>query len=147
MLSNLMRIHAKSDEKPRTFRRLVLLAAAVALLFAPQLGAQANSSASIIPAVGSENHYTWIEEFEGSSNAEGQVMLFDSSAGYVFGRHVSVDGGIPVYFVRANTTSATGTSTTNSFTALGDIYGQFRLSFPNPMLNFRTQSDGPRTHE
>jgi hypothetical protein len=150
------------NEKSMAFCRPLLLAAAVGLLVGPAAGSQTNSgatdngcsgssgsvntnaetSASVISAAGSEDHYTWIEEFEGSSNTEGQVMLLDSSAGYVFGRHVLVDGGIPVYFVRANTTSATGTSTTNSFTALGDIYGQFRLSFPNPMLNFRTQLTG-----
>ena len=53
-----------------------------------------------------------------------------------------IGGGIPVYFVRASTTSSTGTTTTNSFTALGDIYGQVRLSFPNPFLNFKTQFTG-----
>jgi hypothetical protein len=149
MLSNLMRTHDQPAEKRGTLCRPALLAVAVTLLLAPQLRAQGNSSppgdnssASIIPAAGSENHYMWTEEFEGSSNAEGQVMLFDSSVGYVFGRHVLVDGGIPVYFVRANTTSAAGTSTTNSFTALGDIYGQLRLSFPNPILNFKTQLTG-----
>jgi len=92
--------------------------------------------------MGGENHYTWVEEFDGSSNADGQVMLLDSSVGYVFGRHVLVDGGIPVYFVRASTTTSTGSSTTDSFSALGDVYGQFRLSFPNPLLNFKTQLTG-----
>ena len=102
----------------------------------------AGNSASVISAGGSENHYTWIEEFEGSSNAEGQVMLLDSSAGYVFGRHLLVDGGIPAYFVRATTTSGSGASATNSFTALGDAYGQARLSFPSPAVNFKTQLTG-----
>jgi hypothetical protein len=118
-----------------------VIATALFLLNASAVFAQ-GASASIIPAVGSENHYTWIEQFEGSSNAEGQVMLLDSSAGYVFGRHVLVDGGIPVYFIRAITTSTSGTSTTNSFSALGDIYGQVRLSFPNPAVNFKTQLTG-----
>jgi len=69
-------------------------------------------------------------------------MLVDSSVGYRFGRHLLVDAGVPVYFVRANTTTASGASTTNSFTDLGDIYGQIRLSFPNPALNFKTQLTG-----
>lgn len=144
-----MRRHVQSGERPTSLGCPLVLAAAIALLLAQQLGAQAssapgnNSPASIIPAINSENHYTWIEEYEGSSNTVGQVMLLDSSAGYVFGRHVLVDGGIPVYFVRAETTSAAGTSTSNSsFMALGDIYGQLRLSFPNPMLNFKTQLTG-----
>jgi len=101
-----------------------------------------DGSASVISAGSSENHYTWVEEFEGSSNAEGQVMLLDSSVGYLFGQHLLVDGGIPVYFVRATTTTSGGSSATNSFTALGDIYGQARLSFPNPAVNFKTQLTG-----
>jgi hypothetical protein len=123
--------------RPRT----AVIATALFFLNASAVFAQ-GASASIIPAVGSENHYTWIEQLEGSSNAEGQVILLDSSAGYVFGRHLLVDGGLPVYFIRATTTSTSGTSTTNSFSALGDIYGQVRLSFPNPAVNFKTQLTG-----
>jgi hypothetical protein len=118
-----------------------VIATGLFLLNASAVSAQ-GASTSIIPAVGSESHYTWIEQFEGSSNAEGQVMLLDSSAGYVFGRHLLVDGGLPVYFIRATTTSTSGTSTTNSFSALGDIYGQVRLSFPNPAVSFKTQLTG-----
>jgi hypothetical protein len=136
-----------------------LLVAALPLLLVPQARAQANSSAlsnnsssSALPALRAEDHFTWIEQFSGSTNTEGQVMLLDSSAGYLFGRHLRVDAGVPVYFIRANTTTVSGTSTTgtpttsasttNSLTALGDVYGQIRLSFPNPALNFKTQLTG-----
>jgi hypothetical protein len=119
---------------------------AAVLLLAPCAPAQLQSGGSstgspVISAGGSENHYTWVESFNGSSNAAGQVMLLDSSAGYVFGDHLLVDGGLPVYFVRATTLTSSG-ATTNSFTALGDLYGQVRLSFPNPLLNFKTQLTG-----
>jgi hypothetical protein len=128
-----------------------LLVAVSALLLVPQARAQANnssstpntnSSSSVIPAVRSADHFTWIEQFDGSSNTEGQVMLLDSSVGYLYGRHLLVDAGVPVYFVRANTTTTSGASTTNSSTDLGDVYGQVRLSFPNPALNFKTQLTG-----
>ena len=143
----------KPNEKCSVLCRRLLLAAAVGLLLVSTAHAQTNSGGpnsgstntgpeAVIAAGGSENHYTWIEDFEGSSNADGQVMLVDSSAGYVFGRHLLVDGGIPVYFVRATFTSTSGTASTNSFTALGDIYGQARLSFPSPALNFKTQLTG-----
>jgi hypothetical protein len=141
----------KHKQKYKAFGRSLPLAAAAALFVVPAVRAQANSdasgtdpqtSASVISAGGSENHYTWIEEFQGSSNTDGQVMLLDSSAGYLFGRHLLVGGGIPVYFVRATTTSISGTSTTNSFTALGDVYAQARLSFPSPAVNFKTQLTG-----
>ena len=141
----------KHKQKYKAFGRSLLLPAAAVLLVVPTVRAQATSdasgtdpqtSASVISAGGSENHYTWVEEFEGSSNKDGQVMLLDSSAGYVLGRHLLVGGGIPVYFVRTTTTSLSGTSTTNSFTALGDVYAQARLSFANPVLNFKTQLTG-----
>jgi hypothetical protein len=138
-------------ESDKTATRLCgsLLVATAALLLVPQVRAQANnnaptsnSSASSIPAVRSEDRFTWIEQFEGSANTEGQVMLLDSSLGYLFGRHLLVDAGIPVYFVRANSTTNSGASTTDSFTELGDVYGQVRLSFPDPALNFKTQLTG-----
>jgi hypothetical protein len=142
-----MRSHVESDKKAARLLGSLLVAAA-ALLLAPQVRAQTNSSApsgnssSAIPAMRFEDHFTWIEQFDGSSNTEGQVMLLDSSVGYLFGRHLLVDAGIPVYFIRANTTTASGVSTTNSFTDLGDVYAQVRLSLPNPALNFKTQLTG-----
>jgi len=129
--------------------RVSLHFAAAAVLFLPQVRAQSNSSAPssnsslpVNPAMRPQDHLTWVERFDGSSNTEGQVMLLDSSVGYVFGRYLLVDAGVPVYFVRANATTASGASTTNSFTDLGDVYGQVRLSFPNPALNFKTQLTG-----
>jgi hypothetical protein len=126
-----------------------LLVAAAALLLVPQARAQANSSAptsnsspSPIPAMRAQDRFTWIEQFDGSANTEGQVMLLDSSVGYLFGHHLLIDAGVPVYFVRANSATSSGASTTNSFTELGDVYGQVRLSFPNPALNFKTQLTG-----
>ncbi len=144
---NPMKSRVESEKSAARLCGSLLVAAA--LLFVPQVRAQANSSApssnsspSVNPAMRSEDHFTWIEQFDGSSNTEGQVMLLDSSVGYLFGRHLLVDAGIPVYFIRANTATASGASTTNSFADLGDFYGQVRLSFPNPALNFKTQLTG-----
>jgi hypothetical protein len=118
-------------------------------LFVPLLYAQSNSnpvgsnpSSSIIPAMQSQGRYTWVEEFDGSSNSSGQVMSLDSSVGYVLGSHLSADTGLPLYFVNPTVSSTTGTSTNGAFTALGDLYAQFRLTFPNPILNFKTQLTG-----
>src|SRR5258708_17631550 len=142
-----MRIQVKSFLKATRLHSSLLIVFAPLFLVA-QLRAQANpvpnsnSSPSALPAVRSEDHFTWIEQFSGSTNSEGQVMLLDSSAGYLFGRHLLVDAGVPVYFVRANTATSSGVSTTNSFAELGDVYGQVRLSFPNPALTFKTQLTG-----
>ena len=134
----------------RFFRFAVAVAVASSvLLLAPQTRAQtsggsssASSSTSVVSAVPYENHYTWIESYSGSVNTDAAVMSLDSSVGYTFGAHTYVDAGLPIYFVRATATSATGTSTTNSFTALGDLYGLVRFSFPTPLLNFKTQFTG-----
>src|SRR6266446_2313132 len=143
-----IRSHVESEKRATRLRGSLLVAAA-ALILVPQVRAQANSGApsvnsspSVNPAMRSEGHFTWIEQFDGSSNTEGQVVLLESSAGYLFGRHLLVDAGVPVYFVRSNTTTVSGASTTNSFTDLGDVYGQVRLSFLNPALNFKTQLTG-----
>ena len=142
-----MRSQVDSDKQARRLRGSLLLTAA-ALLLVPQVRAQTNSNApssnssSVIPPMRSEDHFTWIEQFDGSANTEGQVMLLDSSVGYLYGRHLLVDAGVPVYFVRADATTNSGASTTNSFTKLGDVYGQVRLMFPNPALNFKTQLTG-----
>jgi hypothetical protein len=143
-----IRSQVKSDKKATRLCGSLLVVAA-ALLFVPQVRAQANSSApssssspSALPAMRAEDHLTWIEQFNGSANTEGQVMLLDSSVGYLIGRHLLLDAGVPVYFIRANTTTSSGASMTNSFTELGDVYGQVRLSFPNPALNFKTQLTG-----
>src|SRR5258707_1667711 len=140
-----VRSHVESEKKATRLCGSMLVAAA-ALLFVPQVRAQANSSApssnsspSVNPAMRSEDHFTWIEQFDGRANTEGQVMLLDSSVGYLFGRHLLVDAGVPVYFVRSNITTASGASPTNSFTDLGDIYGQIRLSFCNPAVKLTTQ--------
>src|SRR5579863_4434311 len=117
-----------------------------ALLLAPQTRAQSDTapaqnsaSSSVVSAVNGENHYTWTESYGGSVNTDAAVMSLDSSVGYTFGAHTYVDAGLPVYFVRATTTTSTGASTTNSFTVLGDLYGLVRFSFPTPVLNFKTQ--------
>jgi hypothetical protein len=148
VMPSLMKSRFES-EKRATSLSGSLFVAAVALLFVPQVSAQANgstpnsnSSPSAMPAMRSEDNLTWIEQFDGSSNTGGQVMVLDSSVGYMLGRHLLVDAGVPVYFVRSNTTTGSGASTANLFTDLGDVYGQVRLSFPNPALNFKTQLTG-----
>src|SRR5258708_20763804 len=96
-----MRIQVKPYLKATRLHSSLLLVLARVFLVA-QLRAQAdsavpnsNSSPSALPAVRSEDHFAWSEQFSGSTNSEG---LLDSSAGYLFGRHILVDAGVPVYF-------------------------------------------------
>lgn len=129
---------------------VVMTIPAATMLLAARLGAQSSpsstsssasnnapASAQVTPAANFTGHYLWTEEFDGSTNSEGQVMSIDSSVGYVFSRHFGVDAGIPVYFVRGTSTTSTGGTTTTSNNGLGDAYLQLRLAFANPVLNYK----------
>jgi hypothetical protein len=52
--------------------------------------------------------------------------------GYNFSGHFGMDVGIPVYFVRASSTTA-GTTSTNG---IGNPYLDLRVKYLNPVLNF-----------
>ncbi|MBZ5579398.1 MAG: hypothetical protein LAP40_22790 [Acidobacteriia bacterium] len=84
---------------------------------------------------------TWNERFEGSVNTLGAVNQLDTTVGYKFNSHFSVDGGIPVYFVRpsSSATAATGTSSSNG---IGNVYAQLRLTLANPAVNFASTLTG-----
>src|SRR5262249_6950362 len=45
------------------------------------------------------------ERFLGSSNTLGNVLRLDTTLGYSFNKHFSVDGGLPVFFVRPSETA------------------------------------------
>jgi hypothetical protein len=63
------------------------------------------------------------------------------TVGYNFNSHFSVDGGLPVYFVRpsSSTTSSSGLSSSNG---IGNVYGQVRLTLANPVLNLISTVSG-----
>src|SRR5262245_59299249 len=52
------------------------------------------------PASDPERHWTFMERFQGSSNAAGVVLKATSTLGYNFNSHVQVYGGAPIYSVR-----------------------------------------------
>jgi hypothetical protein len=76
----------------------------------------------------------WYESLTGTSSSLGTVSRFDSTLGYNFNHHFSVDFGAPILFVHASS-SATTTSL-RSATAIGDIYTDLRLTLRNPLVNF-----------
>jgi len=142
---------------------VILMIPVATMLLAARLGAQSTSSstanvadpassgpsssaapasAQVTPAANFKGHFLWTEEFDGSTNSEGQVMSIDSSVGYVFSPHFGVDAGIPVYFIRGTSTTSTGGTTTTSNNGLGDAYLQLRLAFANPVLDYKTVLTG-----
>ena len=89
----------------------------------------------------STHGFTFYERFQGSANTLGAVNELDSSLGYKFNSHFGIDGGLPVYFIRpsSSTTATTGTPSSNG---IGNVYGQARLTFANPVLNFESTLTG-----
>ncbi len=76
----------------------------------------------------------WYEGLTGTSSSLGTVSRFDSTLGYNFSHHFSVDFGAPILFVHASS-SATTTSL-RSASGIGDMYTDLRLTFRNPLVNF-----------
>lgn len=74
------------------------------------------------------------ESLTGTSSSLGTVSRFDSTLGYNFNHHFSVDFGAPILFVHASS-SATTTSL-RSASGIGDIYADVRLTLRNPLMNF-----------
>jgi len=96
-------------------------------------------------AHGTDIGWQWVEQFAGSVNTDGQIMALTSSGGYNFSSHVGVVAGLPVYFVHnsaATTTSPANTATATAVNGIGDIFAGFRLSFPNPAVNYRMALTG-----
>jgi hypothetical protein len=85
--------------------------------------------------------FAFYERFQGSASSLGWVNQLDTSVGYNFGAHFSLDAGLPVYFIRpsSSTIAATGTSSGNG---IGNLYAQFRLSEANPIVNFASTLTG-----
>ncbi len=76
----------------------------------------------------------WYESLTGTSSSLGTVSRFDSTLGYNFNHHFSVDFGAPILFVHAS--SSATTTNLRSATGIGDIYTDLRLTLRNPLVNF-----------
>jgi hypothetical protein len=94
------------------------------------------------PVTDETRGFTMWEQFLGSDSSQGQFLVFDSSLGFDFNRHIGVDVGVPVYLIRPTTNFAiAGGPAPNNHSwdyNVGDPYGDLRLSFPNRLLNYDT---------
>jgi len=116
-----------------------LLSAALILVAGGTLAAQ--SVAKPDKPQKEDKGYTLYEQFEGSSNTLGQVLKFDTTAGYNFNKFFGVDLGVSVYIVLASKTS-TGTTAPKSTSGMGDVYTDLRLTVDNPLLNYASTLTG-----
>lgn len=96
------------------------------------LAAMAAAQSAPASPVKGDTGFTSYVEFDGTSNAAGQVYRLNSSVGYTFTEHFGVDVGVPVYFLRPSSSTTTGTSGNG----IGNPYLDLRLKFLNPVVNF-----------
>ncbi len=89
---------------------------------------------------GSGRGFVFSERFQGSANAVGLVTRLDSSVGYNFNRHLGVDVGLPVYFIRPSDSVAASLGTARS--GIGNVYADVRVQAPSPILNFTSVLTG-----
>ena len=81
---------------------------------------------------------TLTETYEGSADTDGYISDINSSVGYVFNPHFSVNMGVSYLFVNPST-SKTGTT---SASGMGNPSLGFRYSRKGEMLDFSTGVNG-----
>jgi hypothetical protein len=81
------------------------------------------------------------ERFLGSSNTLGNVFWLDTTVGYSFDQHFSIDGGLPVFFIRPSET-ATSSASMAAANGIGNAYLEARFAFANPLVNYSSVITG-----
>jgi hypothetical protein len=78
------------------------------------------------------------ERFLGSSNSLGNVFRLDTTVGYSLNKNFSIDGGLPVFFIRPSETTTSGASANG----IGNAYLGARLAVANPLVNYSSVVTG-----
>src|SRR5260370_27888585 len=102
-----------------------------------------SSSAQAAPPVATktaveEKGLHWTETYEGSGNTDGFISDINSTVGYIFNEHFSMDMGVPYLFIRPSS-SKTGTT---SVAGMGNPFLGLRYSRKGPLLDFSTSLNG-----
>jgi hypothetical protein len=119
----------------KVYCRLFAILAGSCLLAVSALG-EAVPAAANKTAV--EKGFTLTETYEGSADTDGFISDINSSAGYVFNPHFSINMGVSYLFVNPST-SKTGTT---SASGMGNPSLGFRYSRKGQMLDFSTGVNG-----
>src|SRR4029453_14505073 len=79
--------------------------------------------------------------FLGSSNTLGNFFRLDTTLGYSFNKYFSIDGGLPIFFVRPSETTGAlaGARSTNG---IGNAYIELRFALANPLVNYSSVVTG-----
>lgn len=121
-------------QRSHRFTRLLLCVVAALCLVDMAPAQQAASKAkAAVPG----NGFTSYVEMGGSAGSDGHVLQLTTAAGYKFSEHVSVNAGVPFYFVGGSTTSGT-TKTSYSSSGIGAPFAAVQLTFEGDRLSYGT---------
>ena len=82
--------------------------------------------------------FTWTETYEGSGNTDGFITDINSTTGYIFNKHFSMNIGVPYLFISPSS-SKTGTT---SVAGMGNPNVGIRYSRNGQLLDFSTSLNG-----
>lgn len=85
-------------------------------------------------AAGQDHGFTAFEQVRAIDSDLGQFAVVDTSIGYDFNRHVGLDIGEPVFFLRPTVPGMNHHWNIDG----GDPYADLRFAFDNPVLNYAT---------
>jgi len=102
--------------------------------------AQAVPPAATKPAV-EEKGFTLTETYEGSADTDGFITDINSTVGYIFNPHFSINMGVPYLFVNPSSSYSSKTGTTSA-SGMGNPSLGLRYSRKGPVLDFSTGLNG-----
>jgi len=88
-----------------------------------------------------EKGFTLTETYEGSGNTDGFITDIDSTVGYIFNSHFSINMGVQYLFVNPSSSNRSKTGTTSA-SGMGNPSLGFRYSRKGPVLDFSTAVNG-----
>src|SRR6266481_3442992 len=88
-----------------------------------------------------EKGFTLTETYEGSGNTDGFITDIDSTVGYIFNPHFSINMGVQYLFVNPSSSYSSKTGTTSA-SGMGNPSLGFRYSRKGPVLDFSTGVNG-----
>ena len=116
--------------------RLLAIFAGTCLLAAAALAESAPSAAR--KTAGEEKGFTLTESYEGSGNTDGFITDINSTVGYIFSPHFSINMGVQYLFVSPSTSKTGATSASG----MGNPSLGFRYSRKGPLFDFSTALNG-----
>jgi hypothetical protein len=87
---------------------------------------------------GEEKGFTLTESYEGSGNTDGFITDINSTVGYIFNPHFSINMGVQCLFVSPSTSKTGATSASG----MGNPSLGFRYSRKEPLFDFSTGLNG-----